>query len=305
MSGRRAANSVEWPTIGLAVVLYGGWLALTFFWRAVPLALLLPLAAWTIAWHGSLQHEVLHGHPTASRAFNTALGFPPLALWLPFARYRAEHLRHHNDTRLTDPLDDPESYYTTAQDWRRLGPVGRALVRAQTTLAGRLVLGPAWLIGRFLGNEARGLWRGEPGLRRVWLLHALGVAAVLVWLEAVCGLGLGRYLLLFVYPGTALSLVRSFAEHRARHEIGHRTAIVEDAPVLGLLFLYNNLHAVHHARPRMAWYEIPRWYRAHRAEVLAANGGLVYRGYAEVFRRFLFRPHDTPVHPLEGAATRA
>lgn len=297
MSTRIERPPTEWPTVGLAVVIYAGWAALTFFWQAIPPWLLVPAGGWIIAWHGSLQHEIIHGHPTRSRAVNTALGFPPLALWLPFQRYRMDHLRHHNDARLTDPLDDPESYYATAQAWQRLGPAGRALVRAQTTLAGRMLIGPAWSVCRFLVAEARRLAHGERGLHRIWLIHALGVAAVVAWLEAVCGMGLWRYLACFVYPGLALSLIRSFAEHRARFEVGHRTAIVEDAPVLGTLFLFNNLHAVHHRQPRMPWYAIPRWYRAHRAEVLAENGGLVYRGYAEVFRRYFLHPHDAPLHP--------
>jgi len=32
--------------------------------------------------------------------------------------------------------------------------------------------------------------------------------------------------------------------------------------------------------------------------LLRANGWLVYAGYADVFRRYLFRPHDRP-HSLE------
>ena len=32
--------------------------------------------------------------------------------------------------------------------------------------------------------------------------------------------------------------------------VAERTAIVENAPVLGVLFLFNNLHAAHHAEPQ-------------------------------------------------------
>jgi hypothetical protein len=31
--------------------------------------------------------------------------------------------------------------------------------------------------------------------------------------------------------------------------------------------------------------------------LLADNGGLVYRGYGEIARRFLFRRHHSAVHP--------
>ena len=35
----------------------------------------------------------------------------PIGLVYPFRRFRALHLRHHADESLTDPFDDPESYY--------------------------------------------------------------------------------------------------------------------------------------------------------------------------------------------------
>ena len=82
-------------------------------------------------------------------------------------------------------------------------------------------------------------------------------------------------------------LVRSFAEHRAESDVEERTAIVENAPVMGLLYLYNNLHVVHHDRPTLPWYEIPGWYRANRDRLVQENGGLVYRGYLDIARRYL------------------
>ena len=39
----------------------------------------------------------------------------------------------------------------------------------------------------------------------------------------------------------------------------------------------------------MPWYRIPSWYRAHRSELVRANGGLVYKGYLDVARRYLLR----------------
>ncbi|MEK0085836.1 fatty acid desaturase [Benzoatithermus flavus] len=289
---------VEWPTVALALSIYGAWAALTFFHAALPLWLLVPLGAWVVAWHGSLQHEIIHGHPTRWRRVNTALAFPPLSLWLPYERYRRTHLAHHRDERLTDPLDDPESFYWTPEAWQRLGPLGRAAVRLQGTLLGRLILGPAWCIGRFLLAEARLVIAGSGDARRLWLHHAIGVAGILAWLVLVCGIDPLLYVAAFVYPATSLLLIRSFAEHRAAAEPAKRTAIVERSGPLGLLFLFNNLHAAHHARPALPWYELPGWYRANRDRLVAANGGLVYRSYVDVLRRFLLRPHDAPVHPF-------
>ncbi|MCB8836442.1 fatty acid desaturase [Aurantimonas sp. VKM B-3413] len=302
---RRERRTVEWPTLALAVAIYGGWAALTFFHHLIPLVVLIPAAAWVIAWHGSLQHEIIHGHPTVWRSLNRALGFVPLSLWIPFARYRTLHLCHHRDERLTDPLDDPESYYWTEADWARLGPLGQALVRAQTCLAGRLVIGPAWSISRFLWTEAQAVWSGDRVARSIWARHLLGVAVVLVWLWSVCGLSPLAYFAIFVYPGTALLLIRSFAEHKAEGDVAKRTAVVEDSPVLALLFLNNNLHAAHHAHPTLPWYRLPDWYRENRTALIGANGGLLYKGYRDVFRRFFLAPHDRPAHPLGRAPDSA
>ncbi|MEX6506710.1 fatty acid desaturase [Jiella sp. M17.18] len=289
---------MEWPTLILAIAIYAAWGALTFFHHLIPLVLLVPAAAWTIAWQGSLQHEIIHGHPTKWRAVNRALGFVPLSLWIPFARYRTMHLCHHRDERLTDPLDDPESYYWIEADWAKLSPLARGLVEAQTCLAGRLVIGPAWSITRFLWSEARAIRAGDRLLLSIWARHLLGCAVVIAWLWSVCGISPLAYLATFVYPGTALLLIRSFAEHKAEGAVSKRTAIVEGSPVLALLFLNNNLHAAHHAHPTLPWYRLPEWYREHRAALLGANGGLLYEGYKDVFRRFFVAPHDRPAHPL-------
>jgi fatty acid desaturase len=106
----KGTKITEWPTFLLAFTIYAGWAALTFFHAAIPWPLLVLGGAWVLAWQMSLQHEVLHGHPTRSRRLNDALGFPPLTLWLPYFIYRRSHLRHHRDAYLTDPLEDPETY---------------------------------------------------------------------------------------------------------------------------------------------------------------------------------------------------
>src|SRR3546814_16228054 len=80
-------------------------------------------------------------------------------------------------------------------------------------------------LGRFYKGESARLLRGETRHAAAWALHAAGVARVLLWVIAVCGLPLWQYLLLFVYPGIALSLVRSFLEHQARPEVSERSEI--------------------------------------------------------------------------------
>ena len=71
---------IEWPTLALIAAIYGLWLGLTWYHALVPLWLWLPLAAWTGAWWGSAQHEILHGHPTRSRAVNAIIAAQPMLM---------------------------------------------------------------------------------------------------------------------------------------------------------------------------------------------------------------------------------
>jgi len=235
-----------------------------------------------------LQHEVIHGHPTRQRQINDAIGFPPLALWLPYAIYRRDHLAHHATPHLTDPFDDCESNYLP-----QAGGLPHALAAIESTLAGRMLFGPPIRIARFWLAELRRAPGNPLGVARDWLPHLAGVALVVLWLDHV-GLSLRSYVLGLVWPGLALSLIRSYAEHRASPDPEGRTAIVGDFGPLALLFLYNNLHVWHHARPGAPWYALPA---LHRAAPDAFAQAPRYPGYGTVFARFALRPHDRLVHP--------
>ncbi|MBE7213033.1 MAG: fatty acid desaturase [Gluconacetobacter diazotrophicus] len=289
-------SAIEWPSVALAACVYGGWIALTLCANALPWWAVLPAGAWLTAWHMSLQHEVIHGHPTPWTRVNDAIGLPPLSPWLPYRRYQQTHLGHHRGANLTDPVDDPESHYVSAAGHEILHPLVRALLRADNTLLGRITLGPLIGVLGFWQREARLLLAGNREVRRVWMWHVPAAAGVSAWLVLACHLSPFRYLMLFAYPGYALALVRSFAEHRAAEHHDHRTAVVEHAPILGLLFLHNNLHVVHHLYPGLPWYRIPAIWRRQRAALLRRNGGLLYRGYGEICRRYLLRQHDSLVH---------
>lgn len=95
-------------------------------------------------------------------------------------------------------------------------------------------------------------------------------------------------------------MVRSFAEHRPAQTAHERTAVIESGLFWSLLFLNNNLHALHHARPSAPWYDLPAEYRARKNAVLAQNGGYMFKGYGEIFRRSLFSAPAHPVHPGGG-----
>ncbi len=289
---------IEWPTLALAVLVYAAWIAATLAYRHWPLALDAPAVALPLILHSSLQHEILHGHPTRRATLNRWLAIWPLSLWLPFPIYRETHLAHHRDERLTDPLDDPESYYWTPEAWASAGRWTRTALRAQQTLLGRVILGSFWRIGAFWHAEARRIVGGDRRRRRLWLEHLLWCLPVLAWLRFACAMPLGVYVTTMVIPANGILLIRSFAEHRARPRVRERVAIVERSWILGPLFLFNNLHALHHERPSIPWYRYPGRYRRHRDRLVAENGGLVYDTYFAVARRFLVRAHDAVPHPF-------
>lgn len=286
---------IEGPTLGLIGLCYGAWAAAgVWLWPVAPWAALAVMAVMA-ALHSSLVHEALHGHPTRNRRVNEALVALPLTLIYPYRRYRATHLAHHRDDRLTDPFDDPESYYQAR--WRYAAMPGwlRGLLRANNTLLGRVVLGP-WLGAfGFLMSEARGLVSGAKGVRRAWALH-LPAAVAVAWAVAAMGIPLWLYALAVVWPGLGLIAIRTFAEHRWHETPEGRTIIVERSP-LAWLYLYNNLHIVHHRLPSAPWYRLPRLYAERRAEWQAMNGGYVYPNYGALWRAHALRAKEPVAHP--------
>src|SRR5699024_5708167 len=122
-----------------------------------------------------------HGHPTSWHWLNEALVLPSLWLWLPFRVYRDTHLVHHCDERLTDPLEDPESYYHTLGQWVGYNRIVRGLFWITNTVAGRLLLGPFVALCGLVADQLPRLWRGDPRCRGDWIMHALGCLLVVAW----------------------------------------------------------------------------------------------------------------------------
>lgn len=292
VTSHKAARGIEWPTLLLAAGIYTGWLALTFFWNRLPTGMLLLMGAWLGAWHMSLQHEVIHRHPTRSQMINDALGFAPIALWLPYFRYKDTHLKHHRDEWLTDPIEDPESTYVSPDVWHRMGPVGRWLHIASLTVIGRLLIGPWRFVFLFWRAELAAACGGDMAVLRAWLGHLIGVAIIMLWLLMVCRISILSYVLLFLWPSYALVLIRSLVEHTKAERWQDRTAVVEYGGFLGLLFLFNNLHILHHARPDLPWYRLPAAWQAHKAQLLSENKGPQYDSYAQIIRHYAWKPRS-------------
>ena len=289
-------RGVEWGTLALILACYAGWGGVVFWLSGHSAALAVVLAGLLIAFHSSLCHEALHGHPFRSRALNEALMTLPLTLVIPYGRFRDTHLAHHRDERLTDPFDDPESNFLCPVVWAGLASWQKSLMRANNTLLGRMLLGPVISQITFMAADWRLIRAGCRPVIRDWLLHGVG-AAVVIWIVSLSPMSLGAYGAA-VYLALALLKVRTFLEHRAHDEVTARTVLVEERGPLAFLFLNNNLHIVHHMHPGVPWHALPRLYRRHQAAYRSANQSYVYRSYLQVFRQYLLRPKDPVPHPL-------
>lgn len=280
---------IEAPTLALLGACYGG-IALALM---APLWLAIPALGVLIALHASLQHEAIHGHPTRSPLLNALLVWPPLTLMIPYLRFYDTHLAHHQDARLTDPFDDPESNFLDAADFERLPGVVQAALRANNTLLGRLVLGP--VIGQvmFMICDAR-QFSGRVALG--WLMHLPAVALV-IWVVQLAGMPLWAYGIA-AYLSLSILKIRTFCEHQAHEQCAGRSVIIEDRGPLALIFLNNNLHVVHHQHPNVAWYDLPAQFRVGRDKYLKMNGEYRFSSYAEVFRRYFMSAKDPVAHPL-------
>ncbi|MBX3264475.1 MAG: fatty acid desaturase [Labilithrix sp.] len=282
------------PTWLVAAAIYGGWTALTLLHDRIPLPALALLGGIVIAWHGSLQHETIHGHPGGPPVVRGLLGAPPLSLWLPYGVYRETHRRHHATAHLTDPAHDPESSFRSREQWAAAGPIERALALTLRTAVGRMALGPLVTVARFVAAEALAAARGTPGRRRAWAAHGLSVLVVLAWLHLVAEMPLWKYVVAFVYPGASLTLLRSLAEHRSDRARERRTTVIEAGLFFRLLFLNNNLHAIHHRRPELPWFELPSAWERERAAFTARHPDLVRRGYLTLVSRYALHPISPP-----------
>lgn len=287
----------ELPTWAVAVAIYASWAALIWWHAVIPWPLEVVLGAYVLAWHFSLQHEAIHGWRSIPRWLRTAVVWPPIGGWFPFELYKRSHTTHHRNTVLTYPGEDTESQYHRRGDWSGYSRAWRAVLLFNQTLLGRLLVGPFIRLRKLVIVEGGMILRGDYRNVPVWLGFFAGLAVVLWFVSGVCGMPVWRYYLLYVLPGLSLGLLRAFIEHRWGDRPGERTASVESNWVFGLLFLWNNLHIVHHLYPQMAWFEIPRFWRENRARLLAHNNHFVFRGYWQIAWRWLLRPVFIPVHP--------
>ena len=293
---RARAPRIEWPTVALLLACYGLWGAAGYVLYPVYPIVALVLMGVAVALHSSLQHEVLHGHPTRSARVNEALVFAPLGVFYPYRSYKRTHLQHHADERLTDPFDDPESYYRAMSDWETMPALLKRLLAWNNTLIGRVLIGPPLMVVGFTASECRRILKGDRKVAVAWTLHLAGLLPTLLIISQLFGIPLWLYVGISAYLGVSIIAIRSYCEHQWAEQPDGRTIIVEHS-LLAPLFLYNNLHFVHHKLPTVAWYKLPSLYRAGRAEWQRMNEGYVFANYFEVFRAFAFKAKEPVLHP--------
>ena len=288
---------IDGPTWLVALAVYGAWLSLIWFNAVLPWWVIMPVGAYLLAWHFSLQHEAIHSFRKVPAWLRFAVVFPPLGLWFPYPLYRKSHTIHHRDINLTIPGLDTESYYVLPADWSRMGAFMRSVLLFNQTMAGRLLIGPLLRLRALVVKEARRVRDGDYSHLPHWAVHAIAVGILFWFISGICGFPWWQYCLLVAYPGLSLSLLRAFTEHKAAENSQERTAAVESNILFSLLYLYNNLHVVHHLKPTMPWYEIPRYYRENKNTLLTSNGNFFYPGYAHLARRYFLIPVFSPIYP--------
>ena len=289
-------KAIEWPTVFLWLACWGLWLIGVFVLPMVSMLLAGVVLTLVLVLQSSLSHEALHGHPFASRRVNDGLAMVSLGLLVPYIRFRDTHLAHHIDERLTDPYDDPETNFYDPAVWARMAHWQQQIMQLNNTLLGRMLIGPLISQVMFMRGDWREMRQGNRAIIGAWGIHLLSSALVItvvvtspmpIWIYLMC-----------CYFAMSVLKIRTFLEHRAHQYSTARTVIIDDKGPLAFLFLNNNLHAVHHLHPQVAWYNLPRLYRDNTDSYDGFNEDYNYRSYAQVIARYFVKAKDPVPHPL-------
>ena len=284
----------EWRTLLVVAAVYGLTVLTVVRYEVLTPWLAIPMLAVLGAWHLSMQHEVLHGHPFKNQFLNDALGGIPVTLWIPYLAFKKDHHEHHLSD-LTNPALDNESYYVSQEQWDNAGPIRRAAWTANRTILFRMFVWTIVSTITYVLSVLKRAVRNEKSDRLAVTLHIIGVAFV-VYLVSLSSMPLWQFALGTVYGGRILNAIRPFPEHKYQSGVETRTAMIMAGRFMSLLMLNNNLHVAHHEEPGVPWYRYDNLMQRVNAVERARDAGVLYEGgYAEIFRRFSFTPVDSPV----------
>ena len=280
----------------LMVAVYGGWFASVVYWQTLGLTLSTLLLILFTTWYMSLQHEMIHGHPTRFPRFNQLFGTLPLAVWYPYGLYRDSHLAHHRNHTLTDPDEDPETYYLSPQRWAQLKPWQQQVIHLRNTFPGRLLIGPLLDMGATVKTLLNAFIQRDTPAMAMWTIHLSLLSGLFYWMT-LHGFSPLWFVLAVSYPALMLTKVRSFYEHRAEEEPLARSVNNEAALPWRLLFLNLNYHSVHHDLPGLPWYGLRKVYLLYRDGYHQRNHGFRVAGYGELITRFWRKSVEVNAHP--------
>ena len=284
----------EWRTLLVVAAVYGLTVLTVVRYEVLTPWLAIPMLAVLGAWHLSMQHEVLHGHPFKNQFLNDALGGIPVTLWIPYLAFKKDHHEHHLSD-LTNPALDNESYYVSQEQWDKAGRIRRAAWTANRTILFRMFVWTIVSTITYVLSVLKRAVRNEKSDRLAVTLHIIGVAFV-VYLVSLSSMPLWQFALGTVYGGRILNAIRPFPEHKYQSGVETRTAMIMAGRFMSLLMLNNNLHVAHHEEPGVPWYRYDNLMQRVNAVERARDAGVLYEGgYAEIFRRFSFTPVDSPV----------
>jgi len=284
----------EWRTLAVVIAVYGLTVLTVLRYDVLTPWLAVPFLAVLGAWHLSMQHEVLHGHPFKNQFINDAIGGIPVTLWIPYLAFKKDHHEHHLSD-LTNPALDNESYYVSQEQWDKAGRIRRAAWTANRTILFRMFVWTIVSTITYVLSVLKRAVRGEKGDRLAVALHVVGLVFV-VYLVSLSSMPLWQFALGTTYGGRILNAIRPFPEHKYQSGVETRTAMIMAGRFMSLLMLNNNLHVAHHDEPGVPWYRYDTLMQRVNAVQRARDAGVLYEGgYAEVFRRFSFTPVDSPV----------
>ena len=284
----------EWRTLLVVFAVYGLTVLTVVRYEVLTPWLAIPMLAVLGAWHLSMQHEVLHGHPFKNQFLNDAIGGIPVTLWIPYLAFKKDHHEHHLSD-LTNPALDNESYYVSQEQWDKAGRIRRAAWTANRTILFRMFVWTIVSTITYVLSVLKRAMRNEKSDRLAVALHIIGVAFV-VYLVSLSSMPLWQFALGTLYGGRILNAIRPFPEHKYQSGVETRTAMIMAGRFMSLLMLNNNLHVAHHDEPGVPWYRYDKLMQRVNAVERARAAGVLYEGgYAEVFRRFSFTPVDSPV----------
>ncbi len=252
-----AHPGVDWPTVGLCALMWGG-LAANLAWAAGALSAA-PPPIWATVLIGTfflnmtftVWHEGAHGTAFRSRAANDVLGvlgaFPA---FIPYFMIRRDHHLHHEHAN--DREKDPDAWFLEGSIWTLPLRYPRGVARA-----GRLVRRtspPAW----------------ERRADRALLLVQLALLAL-----AAAGGWLLPVVWAWIVPkGLAMWIHAWYVNwlpHRALPAERYRDTRIFPIGLLTPLMLCHNYHGVHHAWQTVPWHRYPAVFRAKR-EFLEKRG---------------------------------